>query len=114
MKNIYDYVEKYKNMHDETMYRVYVEYRYYSKRYNKYVTAKVGDEFDGATGAKDISSFGWIVHDVLKRDEQFDDGSDCTNNMASNVLYDILKSEGRWFRARSWYLSTLIWGTFMR
>ena len=114
MKNIYDYVEKYENMEGEIRYSVFVEFSYYSPRYKKTVIAKCGDDFDGATGAKDINSFGWIVHDVLKRDKCFSDGSHCSNNQASNVLYDILKSEGRWFRARSWYWSTLLWGTFVK
>jgi len=70
--------------------------------------------YDGATGAMDIDSFGWLFHDVLKRDKCFWDGSKCTNWQASQVLSDILKSEGRWFRSRTWFFSTLLWGTFVK
>lgn len=87
---------------------------YFSKRYGKKVIAKKGEVFDGATGAMDIDSLGWVVHDVLKRDKKWSDGSECTNWQASNVLSDILKSEGRWFRARTWFLSTWIWGVFVK
>ena len=29
-------------------------------------------------------------------------------------MSDILKSEKRWFRARSWFITTLLWGTFVK
>lgn len=83
---------------------------YFSKRYDKHVIAYKGDIFDGATGAIDIDSKGWIIHDVLCRDGTWDDGTPCTNWQASTVLSDILKDEGRWFRARSWFAATWLFG----
>ncbi len=87
------------------------EFVYYPERYDKYVTVRKGYVSDGATGARDVDSKGWWVHDVVKESKRFDDDSECTNWQASNILSDILKSEGYWFRARSWFLATLLWGT---
>ena len=84
--------------------------KYFSERYRRWVVARKGDVFDGATGAIDIDSKGWIIHDVLCRDGVFEDGTKCTNLMASNVLSDILKDEGRWFRARTWFVATWLFG----
>lgn len=86
------------------------EIRYYSTRYNKAVVVPYDFKSDGATGARDINSCAWWVHDVLCESGEFLDGSKCTNWQASSILSDILKSEGRWFRARSWFIATLIWG----
>jgi len=104
--NIYEYVQK----RSDQQYVVIKRYVYYSKRYNATVTALVGDVFDGATGALDINSFGWIVHDVLCRDGCFDSGKPCNNWQASKVLADILKSEGRWFRRHTWFVATWLFG----
>jgi len=86
------------------------DFTYYSKRYNKKVTVVKGFVSDGATGAKDIKSNGWWVHDVLCGYGTFDDGTECNNWQASSVLSDILKSEGRWFRSRSWFITTWLFG----
>lgn len=83
---------------------------YFSKRYNKFVVAKKGERFDGATMAIDIDSYGWLIHDVLCRDGCFADGSPCNNWQASQVLSDILKSEGRWFRKYTWFWATWLFG----
>tara|TARA_R110002050_G_scaffold124575_4_gene243781 strand:- start:876 stop:1217 length:342 start_codon:yes stop_codon:yes gene_type:complete len=83
---------------------------YYSKRYKKYVTVPEGFISDGATGARDVDSKGWWVHDVLCVDGFFDDGSECTNWQASSILGDILKDEGYWFRGRSWFIATWFMG----
>lgn len=114
--NIYEYVTPIKSgAKDRIEYQVIKGKTYYSDRYNKEVSITTNDSpYDGATGAKDINSFGWLFHDVLKRDKKWADGSKCSNWKASKVLYDILKEEGRWFRARSWFISTLIWGTFVK
>lgn len=92
-------------------YYVITEYvQYYSKRYGKFVHARKGEVFDGATGAIDIDSKSWLFHDVLCRDGCWADGTPCTNWQASKVLSDILKEEGRWFRARSWFAATWLFG----
>lgn len=84
--------------------------KYFSPRYRRWVIANKGDRFDGATGAIDIDSKAWIIHDVLCRDGRFADGTKCTNWMASHILKDILKDEGRWFRARTWFVATWLFG----
>lgn len=83
---------------------------YRSKRYKKTVVMPKGFISDGATGATDILSNAWGIHDVLKRTKVFDDGSKCSNWQASTVLFDILKSEGRNIRAPIWFTGTLLWG----
>lgn len=87
---------------------------YFSPRYNKWVRVGAKDWSDGATGAPDIDSFGWIFHDELKKDKVFADKTKCSNLKASFILSDILKVEGKWFRARSWFITTLAWGTVVK
>lgn len=92
---------------------------YRSKRYGKTVTVPEDYLSDGASGpASDIWSNAWWVHDWLCGSYCgagpkpvggiWDDGTRLTNWQCSRVLSDILKSEGRWFRSRSW-----LWGTFL-
>lgn len=86
------------------------EIEYYSKRYNQSVTVPEGFRSDGATGAVDLWSEGFWVHDFLCDWGQFDSGDLCTNWQASTILGDILKTEGRWFRARTWKYATFLFG----
>ncbi len=83
---------------------------YYSERYSHRVRVPEGYESDGATGAIDIYSNGWWVHDKLCDTGRWENGDLCTNLQASTVLSDILKSEGRWFRARTWFAATWLFG----
>jgi len=83
---------------------------YYSMRYNRFITAKVGDVFDGATGAMDIDSFAWIFHDVLCRYGCFEDGTKCNNWQASQVVSDILKKQGHNVRSKTWFAATWLFG----
>jgi hypothetical protein len=85
-------------------------FRYRVRRYVKTVTVPLGYPSDGATGARDISSMAWWVHDVLCDTGKWDDGTPCTNIQASMVLYDILESEGRWFRKYTWSVATFLLG----
>lgn len=95
---------------DDGNYRLLSKIRYHSPRYDKWVTVPVDYISDGASGpAEDIVSEAWWVHDVLCDRWAFDDKTPCSNRQASLVLHDILKSEGRWFRSRSWFLATW-WG----
>ena len=87
-------------------YELREDINYYSERYDKSVFCKKGDESDGATGAFDIRSSAWWVHDQLCETGRFADGTKCTNWQASTICSDILKSEGRWFRARTWFAAT--------
>ncbi|MCP4987595.1 MAG: hypothetical protein GY928_16510 [Colwellia sp.] len=110
--SIYKYIKKIKSGDGRVLgYRVIKNKTYHSKRYNKTVSIKTTDlPYDGATGAMDIDSFGWLFHDVLCRDGCFDDGSECSNWQASQVLSDILKEEGRWFRSKTWFVATWFLG----
>jgi hypothetical protein len=83
---------------------------YVSPRYRKTVTVPAGFRSDGASGpAVDVASLSWWVHDILCTSRQWDDGSPCPPWQRSTVLHDILNSEGRWFRARTWWAATLAW-----
>ena len=90
-------------------YRINEPIPYHSPRYGKTSTAEVG-EYDGATGADDILTLGWVIHDQLCREGCWDDGTLIYNWQCSQVLQDILKSEGRWFRARTWFAATFLFG----
>jgi len=92
------------------MYRRKSRLVYYSKRYKKHITVPYGYPSDGATGAIDIDSNGWWVHDVLCDKGVFDDGTPCTNWQASTILSDILREEGRWVRAIYWWPFTYLFG----
>ena len=86
------------------------EIRYWSPRYKKWIVVEEGFKSDGATGAIDIYSEAWWVHDKVKETEKFNDGTPCTNRQASMILYDILRSEGRKIRAPFWCAGTYLWG----
>ena len=109
-KLIGDYVDVVK-VKGKTRYQVTQYKSYYSKRYNKHICITPQDPtYDGATGARDIDSFGWLYHDVLCRDGCFSDGTKCNNWQASQVLSDILKEEGRWVRSKTWLWMTWLIG----
>lgn len=93
----------------EGKYRLTKPFTYYSPRYKKHVTVDP-DMYDGATGASDINTAGWWVHDQLCKTGKWDDGTPINNWECSQVLQDILKSENRWFRARTWFWATWIFG----
>ena len=83
---------------------------YHSTRYDKSIYLKKGMRSDGATWAVDVISKGWWVHDELCNTGRFSDGSKCSNWQASRILSDILKSEGYWFRSKSWLFATFLFG----
>ena len=85
-------------------------FTYDSDRYGKSVTVKKDYASDGATGASDIYTKSWWVHDVLCDTGKWDDGTLCTNWQASMVLSDILKSEGRNIRSKTWLVATFLFG----
>ncbi len=91
-------------------YEVTERYKYYSKRYNRYLTIPLGFYSDGATGAKDVDSNGWIIHDLICRYGVWDDGTKIDNWTASTVLADILWEDGFHFRALSWWFATYLFG----
>ena len=91
-------------------YETIARYVYRSSRYGKSITIPSRFYSDGATGAIDIESDAWIVHDHICRYGMWDDGSQITNWQASTVLCDILWSEGRWCRAFYWWPTTWLFG----
>ncbi|MCP3851611.1 MAG: hypothetical protein GY694_15410 [Gammaproteobacteria bacterium] len=86
------------------------EIKYHSPRYDKRVTVPEMYESDGATGAIDIYSDSWWVHDVLCERGTWDDGSKATNWQASTVLSDILAAEGHNYRSKYWWIATWLFG----
>ena len=91
-------------------YRVISNIGYYSGKYKKFIVCEAGDRSDGATGAKDLDSFGWLFHDELCSECIFEDGTPCTNWQASNILSEIMRMEGFWFREKTWFWSTWFLG----
>jgi len=103
------YILKYSKRPDG-LYVTHEAYRYYSERYQRHVFIKEGQVRDGASGAMDIRSSSWWVHDQLCADACWYDGTPCTRSEAANVLYDILWDEGRYLRAHSWRAATYLFG----
>ena len=70
-ESIYEYIKKIETGDGDILGYIIIKNKtYYSDRYNKTVDIKTTDKpYDGATGAFDIDSFGWLFHDVLKRDK---------------------------------------------
>lgn len=93
---------------DESIGRYVLEevFSYYSERYKKRVSITIPYTSDGATGAFDILSAAWWVHDWMCDGHGWDDGTQPTRWEASQVLHDILKDEGYWARAEYWRLAT--------
>ena len=91
-------------------YKASMCFGYYSKKYKKWVAIEEGYPSDGATGAWDIISLAWWIHDKLCDEGHWLDGTKLTNWECSNVLSEILWSEGRVFRAFYWLFSTFLLG----
>lgn len=91
-------------------YKLQHKIRYFSLRYKKWITVPKGYPSDGATGARDIKSQSWWVHDWLCDYGVFDDGTQCNNWQASMIVRDILLDEDRWFRAHTWFVMTWLVG----
>ena len=99
---------KYKKVGDG--YEVTEEFVYYSPRYNRSITIKERFYSDGATGASDVDSDGWIIHDHICRYATWDDGARIDNWTASTVLGDILWRDGYKFRSVTWWFATYFFG----
>lgn len=83
---------------------------YYSPRYNRTITVPEGRLSDGATGAMDITSRGWWVHDELCLLGKWDDDTLISNWQCSQVLQDILTEEGRRWQGHRWFWATWLFG----
>jgi hypothetical protein len=96
------------------------EITYHSPRYGKDITAKAGEDSDGATGAFDVVSRGWWLHDVACKRGTWDDGTPMSNWQCSQLLQDVMVEEspkgwkrvrsGRWWQSRYWFWSTWLLG----
>lgn len=86
------------------------EIRYYSRRYKKRITVPTDYRSDGASGAMDIISNAWWVHDWICDGGVWDDGTKVTAWQGSNIIADILDGERRIFRAVYWKYSTFFLG----
>lgn len=91
-------------------YEVAERYTYYSKRYNRTLTIPLWFYSDGATGARDVESDAWFIHDLVCRYGVWDDGTKIDNWTASTILADILWEDGFHFRALSWWFATYLFG----
>lgn len=99
--------------YDGKRYKLNKAIQYQSPRYHKTITLPDGMTSDGASGpATDIWSLAWWVHDRIWTIWQWDDGTAITLWQSSLILGDILRSEGRWFRGRTWPLATYFAGLF--
>ena len=95
---------------DNGKYQLNEAIAYTSPRYGKTAIVPAGYVSDGATGAMDIASRAWFVHDILCERGFWDDGTPLTNWQCSTVLYDILSEEGRKWQAVRWRYATLLFG----
>ncbi len=95
---------------DGKKYVLLTPFSYYSKRYDKGIHLPKGYRSDGATGATDLYSKAWWVHDKLSDTGLFDDGSKCNNWQCSRILADILWEEGHKFRSGYWLFATWLFG----
>ena len=94
----------------KSLYRLLEDYEYVSPRYGKQVVCPAGMESDGATGAFDIYSAAWWVHDNLCETAEWSDGTPVNAFQAATVLGDILVSEGRVWRGIYWWWATYLLG----
>lgn len=102
------------------MYTLRYTINHYSVRYKKHITVPKGYVMDGATGAIDIQSEAWKVHDWICGNwhgagpkpvgGEWDDGTKITNLQASTIMTDILYNEGRWIRPLYWWPMTWLLG----
>ena len=83
---------------------------YVSRKYRKAVAIPMGRLSDGATGAIDIPSLGWWIHDELCWSGKWADGTPCNNWQASTVLAIILADEKRYLRSVYWWGMTWLVG----
>lgn len=87
-------------------------YRWHSSRYGESITVYEGTVRDGASGAINIRSSSWWVHDEIcaREPPQWDSGNPISAWQAAATLSDVLASEGRWARAIYWRWSTFMLG----
>ncbi len=95
---------------DQVWYILLEKLIWLDKATDKFITVPKYFISDGASGAIDIKSKGWWIHDWLCEENGYDDGTYCNNWNASRILSGILFSERRPFRSLYWRVSTFILG----
>ena len=89
----------------------------------KYIVARKGESYDGATGAIDILgdvkaeragqvvnvSKSWVLHDVVCRTGRWSDGSKISEYDKARILGVALRQEGRWIRGIFWPIATFLY-----
>jgi hypothetical protein len=98
------------NILSDGTYQLNEEIVYTSPRYGKTITVPAGRISDGATGAMDITSRGWWIHDELCSRGKWDDGTLLSNWQCSQVLQDVLAEEGRYWQGKRWFYATFLLG----
>ena len=93
-------------------YRLLEQIEYFSERYEKWVVVEVGFVSDGATGAADLTTRAWWLHDKVCVTKKFADGSRCNRWQGSMILSDTLWEDGYRPQAILWFVPTLLGGLF--
>jgi hypothetical protein len=86
----------YQDSHGKTYYKLEEPIMYISHRYSKTITVRSIIPLH-------------CRYDILVSTMQWDDGSYCNPWKSSMVLHDILLKENRWFRAKTWFIATMIY-----
>lgn len=84
--------------------------RHYSVRYDKYITVPAMYRSDGATGALDINSCAWWIHDRICDHPFWDDGTPIPAWTAAMVLSDELFLDNYKIRSIGWFWATFFFG----
>jgi len=102
----------YQSLLPDGNYRLDKQIVYTSPRYGKTITVPAKYVSDGATGPgiPDLTSRAWWIHDRACSEGKWDDGTPINNWQCSTVLHDVLKEEGRWVRAKTWWFGTWLFG----
>jgi len=96
-------------IHSSGKYELLEDFLYISPRYMKHIMIRKG-YYDGATGAIDITTKAWWIHDQICNKPFWNDGTPITAWMASRVLYDVLNEEKRYVRKHTWSFFTFAFG----
>jgi hypothetical protein len=98
------------NEDGETEYVLSEDMVYWSERYGNFKTVPAGYVSDGATGAIDIHTCGWWVHDAICDSPFWDDDEPISAWQAAMVLRDCLKTDGYKVRSFYWHFATFLFG----
>ena len=95
---------------DGNKYQALEYYIYHSSMFNQDVEIFEGDRSDGASGAFDIKSNSWWIHDKICKTGCWKSGQKMCNFVASTVIGNILATEGHYRRSVYWWFATFFGG----